>query len=565
MPPRWIRAGTLALAESRRGNVAIVAAASLPIMLGALALGVDWGYVGYQKRDAQTDTDLAAISAASDPASAAAILRDYVERHGLGLTVMEETAYHAQQPQGVPDGQGILTYRLGRYTPDETVSHGERFAPAETPYNAVRVRMHKQADLAFAASLVAPPRIATQAIAGTEGIAAFSIGSRLASLNGGVLNAVLGQLLGSDISLSVMDYRALLDADIDLLSFLDAAATSLHVQAASYDELLNSRLSLPQLLGIVADTPGLTGTVRSLVDRLAGAAADDRTLVLGKLLDLGNAAGGLTARVGVLDLVSAAAAIAGGERQVDVDLGTKIPGLAAVSVKLLVGEPPVGGSWFAVGPTGTIVRTAQTRLRIDAGIGGSGLLAGIRINLPIYIELAYAEGQLAGITCSGTSPDNATVDVAARPGVAEAWIAETPEDIAGIGANPTFAPAGLVDVTLLKVRGYAHAEIGNPRPQTLRFTPNDIREGRVLSTSTSAYVGPLLSSLIGDLRLDISLLRIPLVGTAIVQKAVASILATAVQPLDSVVYNVLLALGVRIGEADVQVTGVRCGRPVLVQ
>jgi uncharacterized membrane protein len=36
-------------------------------------------------------------------------------------------------------------------------------------------------------------------------------------------------------------------------------------------------------------------------------------------------------------------------------------------------------------------------------------------------------------------------------------------------------------------------------------------------------------------------------------------------PVDQLLYNVLLVLGVKIGEADVRVTDVRCQQPALVQ
>ena len=47
--------------------------------------------------------------------------------------------------------------------------------------------------------------------------------------------------------------------------------------------------------------------------------------------------------------------------------------------------------------------------------------------------------------------------------------------------------------------------------------------------------------------------------------ALASTLTTVTAPIDELLYNLLLVVGVRIGEADIRVTGVRCQRPVLVQ
>ncbi|TIO02805.1 MAG: hypothetical protein E5X96_16375, partial [Mesorhizobium sp.] len=102
------------------------------------------------------------------------------------------------------------------------------------PYNAVQVSMKKLGTLYFAASVMAPPVIGTTATASAQPAAAFSVGSRLASVNGGVLNALLGALLGGNLSLSVMDYNSLISADVDVLSFTDALATQLRLTGVTY-------------------------------------------------------------------------------------------------------------------------------------------------------------------------------------------------------------------------------------------------------------------------------------------------------------------------------------------
>ncbi|TIX95545.1 MAG: hypothetical protein E5V22_35030, partial [Mesorhizobium sp.] len=54
-----------------------------------------------------------------------------------------------------------------------------------------------------------------------------------------------------------------------------------------------------------------------------------------------------------------------------------------------------------------------------------------------------------------------------------------------------------------------------------------------------------------------------LLGT--VKPAVVALLNGVTAPVDELVYNVLAALGVHVGEADVRVMGATCGRSVLVQ
>src|SRR3546814_7974854 len=83
-------------------------------------------------------------------------------------------------------------------------------------------------------------------------MASFAIGSRLASIDGGVLNALLSGLTGSSISLKALDYRALAGADVDLFAWLDALRTQAHVSAGSYDELLGTSVAVGDALAAAA-------------------------------------------------------------------------------------------------------------------------------------------------------------------------------------------------------------------------------------------------------------------------------------------------------------------------
>src|SRR3546814_4521395 len=57
--------------------------------------------------------------------------------------------------------------------------------------------------------------IRRSATAAQTRMASFAIGSRLASIDGGVLNALLSGLTGSRIPLKALDYRPLAGADVD--------------------------------------------------------------------------------------------------------------------------------------------------------------------------------------------------------------------------------------------------------------------------------------------------------------------------------------------------------------
>jgi uncharacterized membrane protein len=56
------------------------------------------------------------------------------------------------------------------------------------------------------------------------------------------------------------------------------------------------------------------------------------------------------------------------------------------------------------------------------------------------------------------------------------------------------------------------------------------------------------------------------IGTpTLVQAALAETLSVATAPIDSLLYNTLMLLGIKVGEADVRVTDLRCMNPALVQ
>jgi uncharacterized membrane protein len=267
-----------------------------------------------------------------------------------------------------------------------------------------------------------------------------------------------------------------------------------------------------------------------------------------------------------MSLLSAGAAVADGKHQVALDLDAGLPGIAGATLDLAIGEPPQNSPWFSIGEKGDIVRTAQTRLSLVVQVGGPGGLLGASIRVPIYLELAFAEGRLGDISCPTGRPDSLHVTVEARPGVAEAWLGEV--DTAGMtnfAKSPAVLPAKLVKAPLVTVTGAAHATMSNPSPTALEFSASDIDKGMVKSVSTHNFTGSLFKSLLGDLQLDIKVGGLGLSLPGVLTNTLKTTL-TAVSPaIDTLIDNVLATLGVKVGEADIRVTGGVCGRSVLVQ
>ena len=173
----------------------------------------------------------------------------------------------------------------------------------------------------------------------------------------------------------------------------------------------------------------------------------------------------MAASVSALDMLTASAALANGTHQAALDLGANVPGLLSATVELAIGEPPQSSPWFTVGETGDVVRTAQTRLKLVAEVKGPGGLIGSSVRVPLYLELAYAEGQLTNIACSGKT----RVSVAARPGVAELRLAEVGA-LDDFARDPAFSPARLVQAPAITVKGSADAAVTNLAATTLTFS-----------------------------------------------------------------------------------------------
>ncbi|MFN0219111.1 MAG: TadG family pilus assembly protein [Hyphomicrobium sp.] len=543
------------LSADIRGGIAILSAAFLLVGAAVAALAVDLGSLHLERRMAQGAADLAAIAASRDLDHAEAAAMATLRANGINSITK-------------------VTVERGVYAPDPAVAPDRRFTPGKTPYNAARVTVDKTGKLYFAkAVLSGPMSMRVKATAATSAVAAFSIGSRLAAVRDGVANKLLGGLLGGNISLSLADYDALVGADIDMFQFMDALATELNVTAGTYNDVLNSNATVGDVLaaaGSVSDKQGSAAAAAAIKTLAQQSNANSLNVPLSKFFDLGplgdlavgTPAPGLDATFRVMDLVTGAASLANGAHQATIDLGAQVPGLLSLKLDVTVGEPPQSSAWAAVGEPGSMVRTAQIRLRLTAEVGGAGVLLGTKVRLPIYLDLAYAEGRLARIACTGSN--TGSVDVAALPGVADLWIGDVSTvAMADFSSKPSATPAKIVDAPLIKVTGQAHVRAGSTGETTLSFSQSDIDGGVLKRVGSSNLVQSVVTSLLRDLKLTAKVLGLGLALPGAVTAAVGATLAPVAAPLDGVIDTLLQTLGVSVGEADVRVHGVRCGTGVL--
>lgn len=573
------------LAACNRGSVAVVSALVMLIFVGLGALAVDLGSFFYQKRRLQAATDLAAIAAAANLGSA------------------QQAAVATLRLNGFP-ASSLQSVQTGTYTADPAVNSRLRFSPRTNGnINAVRITTQTTAPYIFgrifapkpanAATICAntdpscslggvggvsqsPPtvRITSQSTAAQNALASFAIGSRLLSVNGGILNELFGAMLGSQLSLSAMDYQSLASANIDLFAFSNALATRANLTAVSYNQLAAGSFKAGDVFGAIVDASRLNPSIGSSTTAVLSevvAAAPATSVSLASLLAYGpygmmtvGSSAPITATVSALDLVSAVVQIANGGHQILLALNLTAPPIASASLQLAIGERPVSASFVSIGQAGATVHTAQTRLLLTLQLAVTG--QSYLVSVPLYIELASGTAQLSSVQCNGGDPTTTTVTLNVTPSVIDAWIGNVSSaDFTNFSQAPHPGSTTLVSLlNLATVTGKAHAAIANLSATPVSFSYSDILSMRKKTTSTTDYTSSLLSDLVGGLQMNVNVIGLGIGLPSNLTQTVAQTLTSAIAPIDQTLSQILQTLGVGLGQADTWVSGVHCGGAVLV-
>lgn len=124
-------------------------------------------------------------------------------------------------------------------------------------------------------------------------------------------------------------------------------------------------------------------------------------------------------------------------------------------------------------------------------------------------------------------------------------------------------PAPLLRTALLRVDGEARVDVGGEQTSRVRFSASEIERRVVKSVATRDAAQATVSSLLGRTSLTVRALGLG-VNAGAVTAPMRQVLTNAAAPLDSLLNGLTDLLGVRLGEADVRVNGVRCGGAALV-
>ena len=266
-----------------------------------------------------------------------------------------------------------------------------------------------------------------------------------------------------------------------------------------------------------------------------------------------------------MDMANALLLLSGQGRQVQLDLGASVPGVTDLDVWLAVGERPNNSPWLSVDRDGeVVVRTAQTRLYIKAkALSALGLLGIQPITVPILVEAASGEAKLTSLECPESAAAQAAT-LAVRPSIGRVVVGEVDTTkLNNFKQNLTISPAKIADLLLVKATAQADVHVGGATWKNARFTRSDIEAGTIKTIATDDVAQATMSSLLGNLQLNVSLLGIGL-NLGAITSALSGTLTAIAAPLDGVLNALTGLLGVKLGEADVRVNGLRCRDAALV-
>jgi uncharacterized membrane protein len=548
--------------------VSIIAALSLMLLLAIAAITVDVGSLYFARRNLQAANDAAALAAIQNPSNATEIAQ----------AVLNQNGYSGE----------TLTVSTGTYTADESLDAGDRFTPDAAASDAVRVRVNvtRNTHFAWVFGLDSLAKIETQATAARVPTASFEAGTRLAELDGGLANSVLGAAWGSSLSLSLFDYQAMLGTNVALLPFLNQLGTDIGV-TSSYQQLAQANVTIGQLVEALIETANMPGA--SSGDTAAALLAlqtlqlqlqPGQTIRLSDILDFsflyGRSIGNVVQtgdggeQVNAMGLLSSSARSALNGHTTDIGSAISIPVANSSVVTRLASGTQM--AQVANARVGSSIQTAQVRIALTVTVTNVNLgVATATIQVPLYVESAPGQATLTAMPCT---TGGTLAQILAQSGALSVKFGTVSDAALRDFSNPvTPASAPIVSISLLgipiQVNVSGTEQIAASGGQTLSFTQADIDSGTVKSASNGGDAP--FTALSQNITLSTAVLGNPgLLGSLLnsqlttLTTALQPVIANLIAQLDSPSNSLLTTLGLQLGITDVRMLDAHCRVPTLV-
>ncbi|WP_417604704.1 pilus assembly protein TadG-related protein [Oceanimonas baumannii] len=420
----------------QRGAFSILAAGTLLLTLGCTMLVMDTGRLYMEQRKLQKLADTAALeSIARLNSGRCADAPDTVQTYAQENAT--RNGFLAQDSQSIATQCVRIDINDGLRTPvaDASGHAVEAFATETVPASLV-FRAGKMLGLSDKNEIT----LQATAVAEREGgapTATFTLGAELLRLDNSKLLGQILKVVGVDADrLTVLNSNGLADASITpsgLLKALGIEASIYELKALSPQGLVDLVDTQVGLLGIdrlidvsleVISDNVLKAELEALrLEILSNPLLKDVQLSLFGTEDIpglitlattpdGKVGPALDAGVNLGDLLGTSILIGTSERALEIP-ELNVLGLAKVQLGIV--EPPT----IAVGPVGTKAYNAQVRLYVDIDsnklLGGilSGLtdgLLGIRVHLPLTVDVTTAQAEFISAQCT-ENPPTATFEV----------------------------------------------------------------------------------------------------------------------------------------------------------
>lgn len=540
----------------QRGSVLVMAAFGLAVAIGCLAV-LDVAHIFTVRRDLQKVADLAALAGAR-------LSTDCATMQARGRTNANANAHATGADRGLALDCGTWSAASGFVATAATPS-----SPAAS--NALRVTATRHVPYFFMSGT--GYEVQAQAIARNQPQDVFSLGTGLARVHDGALNALLSATLGKPVNLDLASWQGLASTQLQVLQLVNAPTLNVGTVRALLDAQVDlADLTLAMAQALTTSQP-LSAT---LLEGLAVGIPRALRVRLGDVLrvELPDVEAAAQARINPLELLLVAAQVANAGNLLDLGAALPTNPLANITLRLRIVEPPQ----LAIGVEGTEARSAQIRLALDTQVLSlpASLLAVTGLHLPLHVEAAPGVATLRRIDCAADVADCA-VEFDVRPGLARACV--------GVGPGGEPGCNGPVQLTSLKVsvwplgdivvavNGFADANLSNTTAQTARIAGAAVMGSHWTGSAPSgASVADGLAGLFTSLRPQANLVVLGINIGAIVNPllaaltgVIADVTATILRPILAGLLDPLLGLlGVQAGVADLHQIELRCAGAELV-